>query len=283
MAALLLLAGCSTGVSTGGADSGAHGGAPLDGAIEPNAADPFATEEGMVPAEGDTSRVRDVITTGWLDLVVDDPITAFDEASDIVTGAGGRIDASSTQPPTEFQSASASITARIPADELDGVIDDVSALGEVRALSTQASDVTSQTTDLDARIESLTASVDRLRALLASAATTADLIATETALSQREAELESLTAQREYLSDQVDFSTLQITLGSPVAAPQGAPTDFWGAVVAGFQALLVSLAAIGLAIGAALPWILFLGILAAVIVGIVRLTRRRKRRAKKQA
>ncbi|BDI23661.1 hypothetical protein L3i23_24370 [Herbiconiux sp. L3-i23] len=270
-AALLLLAGCTNGATISGS-----GGIPAPD----RAAEPFLPDEGA--ADGGTAdgaiSGRDVITTGQLDIVVDDPIDVFDDASDIVTESGGRIDASSTQPATDYQSASASITARIPADELEATIDAVSALGEVRALSTQASDVTAQTTDLDARIESLTASVARLRDLLATATNTADLIATETALSQREAELESLTAQREYLSDQVDYSTLQITLASPQPASQGAPTDFWGAVVAGFQALLVSLGAIGIAIGAALPWIVFLAVVAAIVVLIVRFARRRRSR-----
>lgn len=239
--------------------------------------DPSRSDSESDPAAGQDSTTRDVITTAQLDLVVDDPVEASSEARDLVEAAGGRIDSSSRQPASEYQPASASIVARIPAAALDDTIDDLSDLGDVRSLSTQANDVTSQTTDLDARIDSLTGAVQRLRQLLSSAATTADLIAIETALSEREAELESLTAQRAYLGDQVDYSTVSVSFTTPDQTAPAGPRDFWGAIGYGFAALVSSLGSAVIAFGLALPWLVAIALVVALVIGVLRLVRRLRR------
>ncbi|MFD1714428.1 DUF4349 domain-containing protein [Amnibacterium flavum] len=251
----------------GGSDSSVDGSAPE--LVDPGRSDAAADSD---------AAVRDVITTAQLDLVVEDPVESAAKATDLVTSRQGRIDSSTSQPASDYQSASASIVARVPADDLETAIDEISALGAVRSLSTQATDVTQQTTDLDARIDSLTSAVERLRQLLASAATTTDLIAIETALSEREAELESLTAQRDYLGDQVDYATVSISFTTADQTPPAGPQDFWGAVVAGFTGLVASLGALVIAFGVVLPWIVAIAIVAAIVIGIVRLVRRIRRR-----
>ncbi|WP_210507060.1 DUF4349 domain-containing protein [Naasia sp. SYSU D00057] len=206
-----------------------------------------------------------------------DPLEAADEARRVVEAAGGRLDGVTKEPPSDRQKASAQLVARIPADRLDATLADLEELGTVQSLSTSSNDVTQQTTDLDARIASLQASVDRLRQLLTSAASTADLVAIETALSEREAELESLTAQRTYLADQVDYATITIAISTPAALPTPTPTDFPGAVAAGFAALVAALGWTLVAVGAALPWIVFLGLVGLIVFALLRLRRRRSR------
>jgi hypothetical protein len=273
-AALVLgLAGCSS-VGAGGSSSGADGG----GAGEPGVAQPGVVQPGA--AGGEDSGRRDVIVTGELSVISPDPLKAADDARKIVQAAGGRLDGVTKQPANDFQDASAQLITRIPTDRLDATLSQLQDLGEVGSLTTSSSDVTQVTTDLDARISSLQASVGRLRDLIGSAADTADLIAIEKALSDREAELESLTAQRNRLGDQVDYATITVSFTTPAAAPDSAPTDFWGAVAAGFGALMAALTAAGLAFGAALPWLIFLGLLALLVLLAVRLLRGASRRAR---
>ncbi|MCU1437288.1 MAG: hypothetical protein JWP66_375 [Naasia sp.] len=265
-ALLLALAGCS---SSSGAGSSADGGIPPTG--------PSVVDEGAGGGAGsDVDTDRDVIVTGYLDVVADDPLRAADDARVLVERAGGRLDGVTKQPGNEFQDPSARLVARIPTDELDATLAELEALGETRSLSTSSADVTQERTDLDSRIASLQASVDRLRTLLSSAATTTDLIAIETALSDREAQLESLIGQRDYLADQVDFSTITVSFTAPAAAPDAAPTDFFGAVVAGWNALLTALGAAVIGVGAALPWLAFLALLSGIAYLIVRRARPRR-------
>jgi Domain of unknown function (DUF4349) len=273
-AMVFALAGCT---STAGSSSG--GDSP--GVVAPDQPADQPAGEPLVgqPAVGEDAdgENRDVVVTGYLTLVTGDPLTAADDARRIVESAGGRLDGLTKEPPSDQQQASAQLVARIPSDRLDATLADLEELGTVQSLSTSSNDVTQQTTDLDARIASLQASVDRLRQLLTGAASTADLIAIETALSEREAELESLTQQRTYLADQVDYATVTIAISTPAALPTPTPTDFPGAVAAGFAALVAALGWTLVGIGAALPWVVFLGLVGALVFALVRVLRRRSR------
>jgi hypothetical protein len=261
------------------------------GAVEPGAptrdmgpmpADGGATEgEAADSAESDANAPesdRSVITTGWMSVTVDDPIASAEEASDIAEQAGGRIDNRSETPATDAQPASASLTMRVPADELKGVVNELRELGSVNSVSMNASDVTQQRQDLDARIEALTASVDRLQQLLATATSISDLIAIESELTTRQAELDSLTQQRDWIVDQVDYSTLTLDLVTEDVAPDPAPDDFWSGLAAGWAALVGFASALGVAIGVLLPWLLAGLVIAAIVVTIVVLTTRRRPR-----
>jgi hypothetical protein len=271
--AAVLLAGCSVGSDNSqepAPDSGisnespVEGGAPADGQA--------ATDDGVTAPED-----RAVVTTGYLSITVDDPIGGASEAAALANGAGGRVDSRSETPATDTQPASASLVLRIPADELDGVIDDLRALGEVNSVRLDATDVTQQQQDLDARITALTASVNRLLALLDEADTTADLIAIESELSTRQAELDSLTQQRDWLADQVDYSTITVDLITKDVAPSAVPGDFWSGLVTGWNALLGFLSWIAVALGVMLPWVGALLLVGGVITAIVVLATRRHR------
>jgi hypothetical protein len=270
----LLLAGCTAG-----------GNEPSSVVVPPG----DTTHEGSLPAEGEAAdggqldavapeSDRSIITTGWMSVTVDDPIAAAHDAADLAEQAGGRVDNRSETPGTGTQPASASLTLRVPADELDRVIDELRKLGTVNSVSMNASDVTQQRTDLDARIGALTASVDRLEELLSTATSVADLISIESELTTRQAELDSLTQQRDLLVDQVDYSTVTLELVTEEVAPDPAPHDFWSGLVAGWSALVGFASALAIAIGVLLPWMLPALVVAAIVVVIVVASSRRNRR-----
>jgi hypothetical protein len=272
--AAVLLAGCSLGAgdsSEPAPGTGTSNGAPVEGGAP--ADDEAVTDQGVAAPQD-----RAVVTTGYMSITVDDPIAGASDAAALANGAGGRVDSRTETPGTDTQPASASLVLRIPADELDGVIDDLRKLGEVNSVSLNASDVTQQQQDLDARITALTASVNRLLALLDEADTTADLIAIESELSTRQAELDSLTQQRDWLADQVDYSTITVDLITEDVAPSAVPGDFWSGLVAGWNALLGFLSWIAVALGVLLPWIGALLVVAGIITAIVVLATRRNRR-----
>src|SRR5918993_2379043 len=271
----LLLAGCTAGGNEAST-------------IEPGMVQPGMPNEDMGPMpEGgeaaDSAELeatpdddRSVITTGWMSVTVDDPIESAEEAAGIVEQAGGRLDSREETPATDTQSARASLTMRIPSDEMKGVVDELRELGSVNSVSTTSSDVTQQRNDLDARIEALGASVDRLQQLLATATSIADLIAIESELTTRQTELDSLTQQRDWIVDQVDYSTLTLELITEEVAPDPAPDDFWSGLAAGWAALVGFASGLGVAIGVLLPWLLTGLVIAAIVVTIVVVTTRRR-------
>lgn len=265
---------------TGCAATGGSG----DGSVTPGLSDPGVTApefaDGTTTEAGDGAVDRQVITTGWVSIVVDDPADAAAEAVRITESVGGRVDGRSEIAPTDGDAGSATLTLRIPAEALTSTLDRLRELGDVREVSLNASDVTMQAQDLAARITALRASVDRLLALLPTATDTETLIALETALSERQAELESLQAQKRYLDDQVSMATITLSLTTVADAPKVAPDSFLAGLIAGWNALVAFLAGLLVVLGVALPWLGLAGLIALVVVLLVR--RARRRAAKQQ-
>lgn len=172
--------------------------------------------------------------------------------------------------------------ARVPANRLDAFISEVSALGSVQSLTSQAADVTQQVVDLDARIRALQTSAKRLEELLAATSSVADLVAVETELATRQAELDSLISQRDYLRDQVSYSTVTVSL-SPVVESIGAtPPGFVSGLQTGWTALVTLVGAAITAVGFLLPFVLIAAAIAVpIIIAINALGRRRRRRDSK--
>ena len=274
---VLVLAGCT---STGGTGSSAGNSigavSPQSGAASTGKADssaPFAAPDiaGNKQVSG-----RDVITTGSVSITAHDPIRAAHDAVTITEQADGRIDNRTENPGTDSQPASASLTLRIPTSALDHTLAELKKLGTVNNVSLSSADVTQQTVDLDARITALHTSVDRLLGLMSKATTTADLIAIESALSERQSELEGLTAQRAFLADQIEYSTITLDLTAEGVLAPGSPTDFWGAIAAGWTALVAAGAGLLVALGYALPWLIVIGVVTVIVLLSVRGVRRRR-------
>jgi uncharacterized coiled-coil protein SlyX/acyl-coenzyme A thioesterase PaaI-like protein len=270
LAATLLLAGCSA--NSGGSASDEGVSAPM--------APEFVEGGDAGVVDGDSSvspeEARDVIVTGSMTVTADDPLAASADAVRLVEAAGGRIDARTEYAPSNGDAGSASLTLRIPADRLQGVLDDLADLGRADEISTSTSDVTVLVADLESRIATQRGIIDRLNGMFGQAATIDDLITLETTIAQHQATLEDLEAQQRSVADQVSLSTLSLYLRSEAEAPVEEPMDFlsglaagWGAFVAFFSGLLVAL-------GVLLPWLIAAGLISAAIVLIVRGNRRRK-------
>ena len=272
----VLLAGCTGSSNSESTDSSGS----ISGGVLPAEGDKVA-EDGRVT--GTTSDVntanRDVITTGSLSITATDPVAASESAVTITEQAGGRVDSRSENPATEIQPASANLSLRIPSDELDRTLAELKKLGRLNFVSLTAQDVTQQSQDLDARITALTTSVDRLLALMASATSTTDLISIESALSSRQGERESLQSQRDFLADQIDYSTVQLELVAEGTVAAGGPDNFWSGIITGWTALVTALGGLLIALGVALPWLVVLAILGAIVLLIARVFARRRKAA----
>lgn len=225
------------------------------------------------------STAREIIVTGAMTVVVDDPIDAANEAAEIAARAGGRVDGRQQQTGTDGANARAILTLRIPADRLESALDEIDELGEPRERNISSDDVTVVTRDLDARITALQGSVDRLLSLLDRATDVATLIDVETALSQRQSELEGLQAQRRYYSEQVALSTVTVYLiGERVADPLQ-PDTFWDGLIAGWHSLVAFLAGALVVAGVMLPWLALIAAIVLVVWLIVRQSIRSRRAA----
>lgn len=119
----------------------------------------------------------------------------------------------------------ASMTARIPAQNLDSFVDHVSTNSNILNKSESASDVTLNYADTAAHIKSLRTEQDRLNELIKQADDIETIIAIETRITDVRYELESYESRLRAMDNQVDYSTVYINVNeveryTPVEEPK---------------------------------------------------------------
>jgi hypothetical protein len=268
--------------------------APLT--VAPDAAEGDKATGAQLDSGLDTD--RDIITTASATVSVDEVDAATRSIANSAVAHGGYVESMSvgsdgsvypvsptdggivydTMPYPPAPTDGAWITVRVPADQLQDVVDELEDVGEVTATNLSRQDVTEQTIDLEARIEAAQASVDRLTALMAQAQSVADLISAEAALSERQAMLESYQQQLEMLDDQVAMSTLSVTVVPDIEPVTADPAGFGDGLAAGWNGLVATLNGIVIALGFLLPWLAVAAVVALIVWGVVRLVRGRRRR-----
>ncbi|GAB3599224.1 DUF4349 domain-containing protein [Microbacterium tumbae] len=264
-AAVLGFTGCAApSASTGGADAAAESG-PVD--------------TGGGEAAGQQTGAADpaVVITGSIVITVDDPIAAADDATGIVEDAGGRISGRQEYAAGEYSSASAELTLRVPADQVEAVRTALASLGTLAETSLESTDVSASQRDLHARITTLRTSISRYNEWLGTASRTSDLIELESEIASRQSELETLEAEQRSLEDRVSMSTIALHLTEEYVEPQTAPADFGEAVAFGWHGFAGFWTQLALVLAVGLPWIVLLAALAVATVWFVR--RRARRRA----
>ncbi|GEM_PF-651055 len=171
------------------------------------------------------------------------------------------------------------ITVRIPAQSFDEALAQLQKLGRVRELSTSTDDVTAQIVDLRARLRHYRAVEERLLSFLDKADTVAAALAVQDRIDRTQLMVEEIEAQLKQLGETVAYSTLSISLsekGREVAAVHES-TGFWGAITHSLRLVGDGFRWIGVALGAALPFLVVFGALAAVVIVLVRRIYRRRR------
>lgn len=105
---------------------------------------------------------------------------------------------------------SANITARIPANKLDGFVKQIGEEANVVDRNESVEDVTLQYVDLDSHARMLEEEQERLLELLENAETIEDIITIESRLSEVKYQLESMKSQLRTFDNKVTYSTVHI-------------------------------------------------------------------------
>jgi TolA-binding protein len=227
-----------------------------------------------------SSGERMVVVSGTVTVVVEDPIDAAGKVADLVEKVGGFLSARQQQSTQGETEGWATLTARIPAADLQDVVAQLGDIGRVDATELASTEVTAQARDLDARIKALQLSIDRLTDLLARSGDLADIVQAEQVLTDRQSQLEGLQSQRAALADEVSMSTVEIRLYQDGTVAEPAQTGFVGGLSSGWHALVSFLGGLVTVLGALLPW---LAVAALVAVAVWPLVRRARRRAAERA
>ena len=239
-----------------GVDGGSDSASSSRAATEPGAAGDSALQDSAEKAAPEVAPhdAREVITTGSVDVTVGDPRDVAERFTAWVESKSGRVDGRTESKDDEGR-ASASLTVRVPSNQMSKALAQLATYGEVGTVDVQNEDVTAQGQDLDARIKALEISIDRLEKILADAGSSAEVIRAETALTQRQEQLESLQAQRKALTDQVTLSTLHVELVQKGSASSVSPGGFQGGLIKGWDALVDTVNGIVSLAGVLLPWL----------------------------
>ena len=182
------------------------------------------------------------------------------------------------------RSPSAYITVRVPAEQLDSFVEDVSGMTNVVSSSRYVEDITLSYTDTEGRVKALKTEEARLLELMEQAQTMSDLLEIEERLTEVRYQLENYTSTLRLYDNQVDYATLDLTLREVAKFTPPEKQGFWEKVTSGLADSIVDLGQGMVDVTAwvliELPYLVLVGLLGWLVV---LLTRRsiKKRRAKK--
>ncbi|MCI9313653.1 MAG: DUF4349 domain-containing protein [Lachnospiraceae bacterium] len=138
-----------------------------------------------------------------------------------VTALGGYIEDMSSYSRNDNYSADfqgtkylryASMTVRMPKENLDAFLEEVGEQTNVVSRSESVTDVTLQYVDLESHKKALTTEQDRLLELMEQAQTVEDIIAIEGRLSEVRYQIESMESQLRTYDNKIDYSTVYLSI-----------------------------------------------------------------------
>lgn len=204
------------------------------------------------PAGQPATEPRVVVRTARIEVRVKDVSRAADDVTRLAAHEQGRIDGDERD---DAGDGRASLVVRVPPEAVERTLGAVSGLGKETLRTVTDTDVTTDSVDVASRVATQRASVERVRALLARAETLADITRIEGELTKREADLESLQARQKALSGQVQLATITVTLtGSGAAVGPVRHAGFSDGLSGGWHALVGTVRAMAVVVGALLPW-----------------------------
>ena len=149
---------------------------------------------------------RQIIRSADLEIEVADVEAGRSAAETAVAGRGGHVQS------VRETKESLYLQLRVPVDQLDAFLADLSGLGEVTRSSVSSTDVTEQHADLTVRLANARKLRDRLQQLLDKATTVEEMLAVEKELSRVQSQVESLQGRLDRLDGQISMSSVGLTL-----------------------------------------------------------------------
>ena len=175
----------------------------------------------------------------------------------------------------------ATLTIRIPAQQLDQFVEHVSGVSNVTSSNETADDITLTYIATQSRVNALQTEHDRLLELLAKAETMKDLLEIESRLTDVRAELERVASQLKLYDNMVSYGTVTLTLSEVKEyTVVEEPETVWERISSGFMNSLKSIGTffreLFVFVIVALPYLALIGAIITAIVLPVRLRKKRK-------
>jgi hypothetical protein len=223
-----------------------------------------------------------IIYTASLTLRTANALATARRATAIVVAAGGYTsDENAVTGSPGTRGGSVTLSLKVPVPGYQSVLLELSSLGKQISLTQQATDVTQQVADVNSLVTSQEAAITALQGLLKRAADVAQLLQVQQQISQDESELESLQSEQRALDHETSYATVNMTLLTTqhkVVHKPATKHGFLAGLKAGWHAFTKAVVGFLTGLGAVLPFLILLAILAAAgYLGWRRLGRRRER------
>lgn len=227
---------------------------------------------------------RKWIVTMYVTAETEDLDAMTASLNETIAGLGGYVEDQNIYNGSAYSSRryrSASLTVRIPADQADGFVQEVSGYANIVSQEKNLEDVTLQYVDTESRLAALETEEERLLELLAQAETMSDLLEIESRLTDVRYELESAASQLRLYDNQIDYATIYLNIDEVLEYTPVEEPGIWERITDGFADSLKGLGDgivnLGVWIVVNSPYLVVYGlILAGVWVCIRKLRRRRK-------
>ena len=241
-----------------------------------------ALKEESDPSESFTSTTatsdRKIVKTASLSIKTKNYDAFMSTVGQKLEQLGGYIEQSQEYNYDNASNRSAEMRVKIPADKLETFIEELTAEGTVTSKIIGSDDITNSYIDVESRIKALETEEETLLGILEKAQSLSDVIELQQRLSTVRADLESLKAQKQSYDSMVEYSGVTLDIHEVERVVEG-DGSFFGEVK---EKLLNNLYELGdffreLAINliASLPYIAIIGVVAAVVIVIVKKVRRR--------
>ncbi len=229
--------------------------------------------------ENGASSNRKLITTVNLSAETTDFDTLINNINQKVAALGGYIESSNVNIGSSYyegygSSRSASMTIRVPANNLQEMTDMVTENSNITSQSKNVDDVTLSYVDLQSRKNAYKAEEERLLEMMELTQTIDEMIIIEDKLADVRYHLESMESQLRTFDNQVDYSTVYLNIKEVVRITPPAPQSIGEKISEGFTENLVIVGTgirdffVGLIIN--LPFIVIWVIIILIVVVIVK-------------
>ena len=232
-----------------------------------------------VPAAGE-ARQEKIIRNASFTVKTTDYDTDLERLQTLAKDLGGRVEyLSASGDAASGQTRSASLTLRIPAQQLDEFLSGVEGIGNVTAMTQEMQDVSDSYYDVQTRLDTQRKKLERLQAMFAAAEDVSDLIEIESAIADAQYYIDRYTSQLKTYDSKVEYSTVNASVRE-VRVTEMKEVTLGQRIVEGFQNSLDAgaefLEDMVIFLVSALPWL----IAVAVVIVIVRLIVRKVKRNK---
>lgn len=190
--------------------------------------------------EKDKSIEQKIIRTGNLRFETDNLETTYEKIK--IAVKKGKAFIQNDSEGKEYASVYRRITVRIPSENFDSFIKDISSgVDHFDNKEINSQDVTEEYIDIDARLKAKKKLENRYLELLAKANKMSEMLAIEAQLSAIREEIEAKEGQLRYMQNQVSLSTITIEFYKTVAEESGVTISYgakvWNAVKSGFYGI----------------------------------------------